>query len=272
MGGLLGSYAEARFVKPARRIISCSFYPLLRIVCANSGSTLWLLLIHALSLPAHLPCPWAPFYHADGYRFNDGKVTPKGTLLVGRMSTRWRDGEPGRLYRLDPGSSVLVEVMGPSEVMLPNGIAWDESKPGVVYYIDSRTEAVRAYTADAEGVPLRDPSTGQLGYRTVTHRPNDWKTVPDGMTIDADGRLWVAHGESGAVTQYDPETGEVLRTVALPAQRPTACTFGGLGLEELYVTTRVEKGEGASPHHGGLFRIRIPGVRGAAPAYDYPLS
>lgn len=217
------------------------------------------------------PPPPPPLFCSDGYRFNDGKVTPKGTLLVGRMSTRWRDGEPGRLYRLDPGSSVLVEVMGPSEVMLPNGIAWDESKPGVVYYIDSRTEAVRAYTADAEGVPLRDPSTGQLGYRTVTHRPNDWKTVPDGMTIDADGRLWVAHGESGAVTQYDPETGEVLRTVALPVQRPTACTFGGPGLEDLYVTTRVEQGEGASPHHGGLFRIRIPGVRGAAPAYDYPL-
>lgn len=59
--------------------------------------------------------------------------------------------------------------------------------------------------------------------------------------------------------------------MALPVKRPTACTFGGPGLEHLYVTTRVETGAGASPHHGGLFRIAIPGVKGAAPAYKFPL-
>lgn len=59
--------------------------------------------------------------------------------------------------------------------------------------------------------------------------------------------------------------------MALPVKRPTACTFGGDQLQHLYVTTRVESGEGASAHHGGLFRLTIPGVRGAAPAYKYPL-
>lgn len=51
---------------------------------------------HPTYLPARPP--------AEGLRFNDGKVSPQGSLLVGRMHTKWREGKRGRLYRLDPGS------------------------------------------------------------------------------------------------------------------------------------------------------------------------
>lgn len=54
--------------------------------------------IHAAAA-RRIPCPAEP-----ARRFNDGKVSPQGTLLVGRMHAKWRDGERGRLYRLDPGS------------------------------------------------------------------------------------------------------------------------------------------------------------------------
>ena len=93
--------------------------------------------------------------------------------------------------------------------------------------------------------------------------------------------------------QYDSTTGRQVSAVALPVQRPTACTFGeassflvrfenpllmysrmsflgGLDLSELYVTTREEgTGPKASANAGGLFRVRIPGVRGLAPAYEF---
>ena len=59
--------------------------------------------------------------------------------------------------------------------------------------------------------------------------------------------------------------------MALPVKRPTACAFGGPNLEQLYVTTRVEAGEGASPHHGALFALTIPGVRGRAAAHAFSL-
>lgn len=55
--------------------------------------------------------------------------------------------------------------------------------------------------------------------------------------------------------------------VAVPVRRVTACTFGGKDLSELYVTTRQETGDDASPHWGGVFALRIPGVTGADAAY-----
>ncbi|EFN53462.1 hypothetical protein CHLNCDRAFT_136730 [Chlorella variabilis] len=205
----------------------------------------------------------------DGMRFNDGKVSPQGTLLVGRMHCKWRDGQRGRLYRLDPGSSQLVEVLRPEEVHLPNGMAWDEAK-GVVFYVDSGAETIVECQTDGQGV-MRRGEDGSLLARTVSHAPTQHKHVPDGMAIDTDGNLWVALGESGSVVCYDAQTGKELRLVGLPVKRPTACTFGGEQLEHLYVTTRVESGKAASPHHGGLFRLTIPGVKGVAAAYPFPL-
>ncbi|KAL4419560.1 hypothetical protein ABPG77_003586 [Micractinium sp. CCAP 211/92] len=146
------------------------------------------------------------------YRFNDGKVSPQGSLLVGRMHSKWRDGNRGRLYALHPGSSQLQE-----------------------------------------GIMKRGPD-GKLLARPY-------------------GNLWVALGESGSVVCYSAATGTLGGAAAGGAAgaAPTACTFGGPQLEHLYVTTRVETGEDASPHHGGLFRITIPGVKGVAPAYKFPL-
>lgn len=93
----------------------------------------------------------------------------------------------------------------------------------------------------------------------------------DGMTIDKEGNLWIAHCEGGAIVCYNPNTGKELQRVNLPVNRPTSCTFGGPGLKTLYITTRhegrhLEKGEEASENWGGLFSIEIEGVVGARAA------
>ena len=82
------------------------------------------------------------------------------------------------------------------------------------------------------------------------------------MAMDADGNLWVALGESSSVICYDGQTGDVLRTVVLPVKRPTSCIFGGDDLSTLYVTTRVESGEGASMDHGAILAVTHKGVKG----------
>ncbi len=85
------------------------------------------------------------------------------------------------------------------------------------------------------------------------------------------GNLWVALGEAGAVACYDARTGTRLQRLALPVQRPTACTFGGPDLATLYVTTREEKGPGASAHWGGVFAVQVKGVAGRAGGYPVHL-
>ena len=55
--------------------------------------------------------------------------------------------------------------------------------------------------------------------------------------------------------------------VKLPVNKPTACTFGGAFMEQLFVTTRVEKGESAPEHWGALLSVKNPGISGAAGAY-----
>ena len=35
----------------------------------------------------------------ENMRFNDGKASPGGMFIVGRMHMGWRDGNWGRLYR-----------------------------------------------------------------------------------------------------------------------------------------------------------------------------
>lgn len=206
----------------------------------------------------------------ESMRFNDGKVSPQGTLVVGRMHAKWREGQRGRLYRLDPGSAQLAEAMTPEEVLLPNGLDWDQKK-GVVYLIDSGAESVVAYETDAQGT-MRRGGDGRLLGRTVSRAPTRYKHVPDGMCLDAEGNVWVALAESGSLVCYDAESGKELRRVPLPVQRPTSCAFGGPGLETLYVTTRVEAGERVSPHHGALLAVTVPGVRGLTAAHPFPLE
>lgn len=203
----------------------------------------------------------------ENMRFNDGKVSPGGAFIVGRMHLKWRDGNRGKLYALRPGKGVEqsqeLEVVLP-DIHLPNGMDW---QPGVMYLADSGGETITAYPTDDLGVPIPGAPT-----RLIAHLPSDHKHVPDGCTLDSTGtHLWLAPGESGSIVCYDLNTGNEVQRIQLPVKRPTACTFGGENLEHLYVTTRVETGADASPHHGGLFRISIPGVSGAAPAHKFPL-
>jgi sugar lactone lactonase YvrE len=138
-----------------------------------------------------------------------------------------------------------------------------------MYWIDSATNAVEAFDYDL--------AVGAMSNRRVVVMvPKQGTTVhgavcgiPDVMTIDSNGKLWVALAESGHVVQYDPATGRQITAVALPVKRVTACTFGGQDLSELFVTSREEPGQGGHLHAGGLFKVHIPGVRGLHGAYEF---
>lgn len=181
-------------------------------------------------------------------RFNDGKCSPDGRFFAGTISLVKKTGD-ARLYRLDPDLT-LHEAFGP--VTNSNGIAWS-AEGRTVYYIDTPRKEVLAF--DYEDGHLRN-------LRSVVSTAH-FDASPDGMTLDAEGNLWIAFCHGGCVVSFDPATGEELRRIELPCLETTACAFGGPDLADLYVTTGVHKTI-VEEQAGRLFVIRGLGVKGLA--------
>jgi sugar lactone lactonase YvrE len=129
-----------------------------------------------------------------------------------------------------------------------------------MYFIDSTWLEVRAYQYD--------PAAGTIGDGRVLVRFPDDGSVPDGLTVDDDGHLWVARWGGSCVDRFAPD-GSLVDRIELPVMRVTSCTFGGRGLGDLYITTARGDANAADlarePLAGGLFRCR-PGARGVIAA------
>ena len=198
-----------------------------------------------------------PEEHLSGNRFNDGKCDPAGRFWAGTMA--YDDPQDqGSLYRMDADRSVH-KVMG--DIGIANGIVWSLDR-STMYYIDTVRADVRAYDYDQ--------SSGEIANERVAIAFPDGIGRPDGMAIDEEGLLWIAHYGGGRVCRWDPDRGEIVETVRLPTANITACAFGGAELDTLYVTSA--GGPGGSPADGsdpagGLFSLR-PGVRGV-PAFRF---
>lgn len=188
-----------------------------------------------------------------GLRFNDGKCDPAGRFWAGTMAYDQATGAAA-LYRLDAGGRATRKLDG---VTVSNGLAW--SLDGrTMYYIDTPTQRIDAFSFQ--------PQTGEISDRRPLIAIPAEAGAPDGMTIDAEGGLWVALWGGSAVHRY--LDGRLERAIRLPVSQPTSCTFGGDGLDELYVTSAWEglsaTERRAQPLAGAVFRLRT-GVRGIPP-------
>jgi len=184
-------------------------------------------------------------------RMNDAACDRAGRLWVGSMA---RDGQPraGALYRVGQDGSVERVLDG---VSISNGIDWSPDDR-IMYYVDSALRRVDILDYDL--------ATGRAsGRRTLIELPDD-AGLPDGLTVDAEGYLWVAMWEGWSVRRYSP-TGDLDRIVRLPVSKVTSCAFGGADLGDLYITSASSGLSDAEqedqPLAGGLFAVR-PGVRG----------
>lgn len=205
--------------------------------------------LEAIAKPEHEPA---------GNRFNDGKCDPSGRFWAGTMSMK-HESNKGALYRLDSDKSLHTILDG---VSTSNGLAWN-ADGSVLYYIDTPTLKVAAYDFDAASGTISNP-------RTAVEFP-EGEGYPDGMAIDAEGMLWVAHWGGWKVSRFNPATGERLMEIPVPAEQVTSCAFGGEELDELYITTArtgiPEDRLKEQPAAGGLFRVN-PGVKGT-PTVSY---
>jgi sugar lactone lactonase YvrE len=188
-----------------------------------------------------------PVWSDTSVRMNEGACDPDGRFYCGSMAY---DQSPGvaTVYRLDGDHSVRAVLTG---VTVSNGLDWSPDG-SLAYYNDTATYRTDVFTYDpvgglADRRPFVDLTTEELR--------------PDGLTVDAQGGVWVALSNGGAVRRYTPD-GRLDEVVTLPARKVTACTFGGPALDQLFVTTSREGLEpGDDPLAGSLFRADV-GVTG----------
>lgn len=184
-------------------------------------------------------------------RMNDGKCDPAGRFWAGTLTEPMEEGASA-LYRLDPDLRVAKVLEG---VTISNGLGWSPDRDSM-YYADSPTGGVDVFDYDE--------TTGDVeNRRRLIAIPPDLG-MPDGLTVDAEGFIWVAIYGGSCVRRYSPDGG-LDAVVELPAGQATSCTFGGPDLTDLYITTGSEnfdpRKRTAEPHAGGIFCCK-PGVRG----------
>lgn len=180
-------------------------------------------------------------------RMNEGGCDPDGRFYIGSMA--WDQGPgKGTLYVARPDGSLEVVLPG---VGISNGL--DFSPAGDrAYYADTTTGRIDVLDYDREG--------GLTGRRPFVLVEPD-QGAPDGLTVDAEGGVWVALWEGSAVHRYTPE-GRLDAVVPLPVRKVTAVTFGGAGLDRLFITTSALGADRTREPDAGAVFAADPGVRG----------
>jgi sugar lactone lactonase YvrE len=188
-----------------------------------------------------------------GNRLNDAKADSAGDIWFGTMDDTERRPNGG-LYRLAPDFSLKQEdsgyVVANGPAMSPDGVT--------LYHTDSAARTIYRFRRRADG---------GLGERAVFVRFAPEDGYPDGMSVDAQGGVWVAHWGGGRVTRFLPD-GTRERAISLPVSQVTSCAFGGARLNRLFVTTAATglsaAARAAEPLAGALFELD-PGVVGMLP-------
>lgn len=176
------------------------------------------------------------------FRTNDAKCDPLGRLWIGTMRHK-ADAADGQLLIVDQAGHVDSVEGGLS---IPNGPAFNREFSRA-YFSDSATGNIYC-------LPLSN--SGEPQAREVFTKISKGLGAPDGMTVDANGYLWVALHGGGRVARFDPE-GRAAGSIRLSVANVTSVTFGGLGLDRLFITTAQQQTGISSCYSGGLFEVGV---------------
>lgn len=187
-----------------------------------------------------------------GLRFNDGAVTPNGSLLIGTMDKEGR--EPlGSLYSYKANRFRSIF----DHVTISNGIDWSPSE-SEFYFVESQSRTIHRFS-DGENVTHR-------GH--VCRLPEDWGE-PDGLCADQSGDLWVCCWDGGCLVKVNPATGAIGLKLFLPVVRPTNLVI--VPNQNLAYVTSASLGV-QGPYDGALLKLSLPGALGAKPRYLAKIS
>ncbi|GAA5187626.1 SMP-30/gluconolactonase/LRE family protein [Rugosimonospora acidiphila] len=185
----------------------------------------------------------------DGQRMNDAKCDRHGRLWAGSTTMDFQPGE-GALHVLMPDWTTRVLLNG---LTLPNGLDW--SPDGRTFYLaDTMVGEISAFDTEPGDTTIRR-------RRTLFRIPSE-RGMPDGLSVDATGCLWVAMWGGDRVIRLSPD-GDLLGEVPMPVHQPSSCAFGGPRLDVLYVTSARDGLDlPAGDPAGSVFAIDRPGAVG----------
>ena len=177
-----------------------------------------------------------------GNRMNDGKADAQGQIWCGTMDMA-EESDSGSLYRLTPD---LVWQQMDTGYRVPNGPAFSHCGKWL-YHSDTARRIMYRFARTADGIANRQP------FISFT----DADGYPDGMTVDADGHIWVAHWGGGRISRFTPD-GTLDRAIPMPARQVTNICFAGPDLDRMFVSSAAI-GLDATPYDGGLFEVDCGG-------------
>jgi xylono-1,5-lactonase len=155
-------------------------------------------------------------------RINDGKTDPVGNLWFGTMDNLERKVEKGSLYKLDK-NLLLTKV--DKNYRITNGPAFIDQFN--FYHTDSSKKKI---------YKIKINKKNKIISKKVFKKflPNEGS--PDGMTLDKNKNLWVAHFHGACISVFNNKS-KLIHKINLQAKNITNCTFGGQNNNEVFITT-----------------------------------
>ncbi|CAH0402495.1 unnamed protein product [Chilo suppressalis] len=244
---------------PVTLAVSVKDYPKMLVVAVRSG--LYFLDWNASPGDAALRLLSVVDVGLPDNRCNDGKVDAKGRLWFGTIGKEvgdFLDKDQATLYMVD-SNNYQYPAVKVRPVSVSNGIAWTADSK-FMFYIDTPTRNIDVFNYDLDTGILRNRRT------LFSFKANNVTGLPDGMTIDSDGNLWVACYDGGKVIKIDSRAGKLIEQHKIKASKVTSVMWGGRDLSTLYVTTSrrglTPTELATQPEAGSLFAIERTGSRG----------
>ena len=155
-------------------------------------------------------------------RINDGKTDPKGNLWFGTMDNLERKIEKGSLYKLDKNLN-LKKI--DKNYRITNGPAFIDQFN--FYHTDSGKKII---------YKIKINKKNEIIKKNIFKKFTFNEGSPDGMTLDKNNNLWVAHYHGACVSVFDSKA-KLIHRIQLPAKNITNCAFGGQNNNELFITS-----------------------------------
>ena len=178
--------------------------------------------------------------------YNDLKIDRHNNLWISTSHVDETE-EKGSLWKLDRNKKIQLIDTG---FKVSNGPAFSPCG-NYIYFNDTFAYQTYRYKLSGE----KKNRVEKESFYTFDKEDG----YPDGITVDEEGNIWIAHWGSGIITKQSPN-GKIVNKFNLPSINLTSLCFGGKNFKDLLVTSATdgmsEKDWQNYPNSGMTFLIK----------------